>query len=334
MKKLIYVLFIILFVACSKDNGITSNDVIVTGAANVSEQTATVCGYLNVEATVRNTCQFGFLYSTNQNPSKDNGIFINSFELDANNRFEVTVEHLAPYTEYFYTAFLKYETGSYQYGKTLSFKTDIMSIPEGAVDLGLSVLWASCNLGASSPEDYGDYYQWAGTQDVSSKSINLGYGNCPYHTGLIGDTGWTKYVPYDKSSYWSGMGSPDNKTILSSEDDAAHVKLGGKWRMPTEIEWTELIDNCTMVQTIQNGVSGYKMTSKKDGFTDKSIFLPIAGYRVRDGLLNEGYCGYYWSLSLHSNYPYYAYYACFGVEGASLRYIERYYGQSIRPVFE
>ncbi len=206
-------------------------------------------------------------------------------------------------------------------------------VPAGAVDMGLSVFWATCNLGASSPEQYGGYYQWAGIQDVTSASINLNESNCPYHTGSSYSTGWTKYVPSNRSSYWSGSGSPDNKTVLDPEDDVAHVKLGGKWRMPTYAEWTELMnrDNCTWTWTTQNGVKGYKVTSEKNG---NSIFLPAAGCRIYSGLGNAGSGGYYWSSSLGPDYPDNAYYFRFHSDIVYTATNLRYFGQSVRPVSE
>ena len=202
-----------------------------------------------------------------------------------------------------------------------------------AVDLGLpsGLKWASFNLGATKPEEYGGYYQWAGLQDVTDTSIYLDYSNCPYHTGSSYSTGWTKYIPSDKSSYWSGSGSPDNKTILDLEDDIAHVALGGKWRMPTIYEFNELIDNCTSEWTTLNGVNGRKFTSKKNG---NIIFLPAAGYRSYDCLIDVGSFGYYWSSSLNAGGPYRAYQFPFSSGLVIADGYRRYSGRPVRPVSE
>lgn len=93
----------------------------------------------------------------------------------------------------------------------------------------------------------------------------------------------------------SSFGTIDNKTTLEREDDAAHVKWGGTWRMPTDADWTELREQCTWTQVAQKGVNGYQVTSKKNG---NSIFLPLAGFRVETSLLNVGSRGFYWSSSL------------------------------------
>ena len=198
-----------------------------------------------------------------------------------------------------------------------------------SVDLGLSVKWASCNLGASKPTEYGGYYQWAGTEDVSDTSIYLDWSNCPCHTGSSYSSGWKKYNT--NPSY----GTVDNKTILEPIDDAAAVALGGKWRMPTDEEWSELcnIENCSWTWTSIDSVNGYKVQSKMSGYTDKWIFLPAAGYRNYGNLDDVGSCGGYWSSSLAVS-PSYAYYMDFK-SGNFERYgFGRYLGRSVRPVSE
>ena len=129
------------------------------------------------------------------------------------------------------------------------------------VDLGLpsGTLWATCNVGATTPEGYGNYYAWG-----------------------------------EKTKYNNEGG----KTVLDLEDDAAHVNWGGSWRMPTQAEWLELHGNCTWTWTTQNGINGYKVTSNEAGFTDKFIFLPAAGCRDGSDLYGVGSNGYYWSSSL------------------------------------
>ena len=149
--------------------------------------------------------------------------------------------------------------------------------------------------------------------------------------------GWTKYVPSDESSYWSGTGSPDNKTVLDPEDDVAHVVLGGNWRMPTDAEWNELNENCTWRWTYSyngSGVAGQIVTSNKPGYTDKSIFLPAAGYRDGDYLNFVGLIGEYWSSSLNTVYPFYAYDENFNSGDVYRGNDDRFNGQSVRPVLE
>ncbi len=155
------------------------------------------------------------------------------------------------------------------------------------VDMGLSVEWASCNLGASSPEEYGDYYAWG---EISTKS----------------DYSWDTYKwcngsknTLTKYNLSSSYGTVDNKIVLEPEDDVAHVKLKGNWRMPSYEEVTELQENCTFQFTTKNGVSGWTVTSKKNG---NSLFFPAAGYKKGTSLLYRGSMMFILSSGLYNNY--------------------------------
>ena len=201
----------------------------------------------------------------------------------------------------------------------------------GAVDMGTSVKWAACNLGASKPEEYGGHYQWAGIQDVTSTSIYLDWNNCPYHTGSSSNTGWTKYIPSNQSSYWSGAGSPDNKAVLDPEEDVAHVTLGGNWRMPTYEEWNELINNCVWELTTYQGINGRMAYSFETG---NKIFLPAAGYRYYANLNDVGSYSDYWSSSLYTDNPDRAYGLYFDSYYVLTSRNYRCYGQAVRPVSE
>lgn len=129
-----------------------------------------------------------------------------------------------------------------------------------AVDLGLSVKWASCNVGASSPEERGNYYAWG---EVEPKD-NYTWETYKWCDGT-GDS-MLKYCTNGEYSY----NVIDNKTVLDLEDDAAHVNMGGNWRMPTYDEFNELRKNCTIISTTYKGVKGYKVV----GPNGNSIFLP------------------------------------------------------------
>ena len=210
-------------------------------------------------------------------------------------------------------------------------------VPEGAVDLGLSVYWAECNLGAEKPEDYGDYYAWGDVEPYYSsqdpltwKEGKTGYNWASYKWCNGAYNKLTKYCPTDKTSYWDGEGSPDGKTVLDPEDDAAHVSLGGKWRMPTDAEWTELIEKCTWTWTTQNDVIGRLVT----GPNGNSIFLPAAGYRLVTDLSYVGTDGGYWSSSLATDLPSIASYVYIDSSDVSRDAYPRYCGQSFRPVTE
>ena len=188
------------------------------------------------------------------------------------------------------------------------------------VDLGLSVKWATCNVGATKPEEYGDYFAWGETQPKSYYD----WSNYKWCNGS--DDTQTKYCT--NSSY----GIVDHKTVLEAADDAATVNWGGSWRMPTKAEQNELRTECTWTWTTENGLNGYRIISNKAGYTDKSIFLPAAGARYCSDLLNAGSYGFYWSSSLRTDYPYNAEGWCFLSDYKDLIYDSRNYGRSVRPV--
>lgn len=177
--------------------------------------------------------------------------------------------------------------------------SEIIFSPTGVpVDLGLSVKWASCNVGANSPEDYGDYFAWG---EIDPKKIY-------------------KSVTYTYH---------DNPITLPYYSDAAYANWGGTWRMPTDAEMTELLKQCTWTWTSQNGVNGYIVKSESNG---NSIFLPAAGYRYGSSLFNAGSYGRYWSSSLRTDYSYCAldvYFESGYVHGS---YSSCLNGQSVRPV--
>lgn len=188
------------------------------------------------------------------------------------------------------------------------------------VDLGLSVKWATCNVGATTPEGYGDYFAWGETEPKTDYSWST-YKYCAGSSSTL-----TKYC---SQSPYGNNGFTDDKTVLDPEDDAATVNWGGAWRMPTEAEQDELRNNCIWNWTTQNGVNGYKVT----GPNGNSIFLPAAGYMYGSSLRNAGSNGYYWSSSLRADYPDSAYNAYFDSGNAYWSsYFYRYYGRSVRPV--
>ena len=167
--------------------------------------------------------------------------------------------------------------------------------PADVVDLGLSVKWASCNVGANFPEEYGGYYAWGETVEKYDYSWNS-YEWC-------GDDG--KIM----KRYCTDIlfGDVDDKRTLDSGDDVAHVEWGAKWRMPTREELDELCYNCSWEWTNINGINGYKVK----GANANSIFLPVAGYRYGSAFNNRGVSGNYWSRSLDEECNSNAYYLVF-----------------------
>ncbi len=196
------------------------------------------------------------------------------------------------------------------------------------VDLGLSVKWATCNVGASSPEDYGEYYAWGETETKEY------YGWDTYKWMESGSSDWSpnKYQcedgRMDRIWYQFGIFVGDNKTVLDPEDDVAHVKWGASWRMPTYEEQTELREQCIWTWVTQNGTEGFKITSK---ITGKFIFLPATGYRYGVYLSNTQNHGRYWSSSLDLSESCMAYEIYFS-KGSVFSEASRYIGSCIRPV--
>ena len=178
----------------------------------------------------------------------------------------------------------------------------------GYVDLGLpsGLKWATCNVGASRPGDYGNYYAWG---ETSTKEEYWRSNSDSYESS---------------DSKWNNIGG-------NSRYDAATANWGDGWRMPTEAEFQELMDNCTWEWTTQNGHKGYKVTSKKNG---QSIFLPAAGWRYGADENRVGSYGYYGSSTPDESYTYRAcdLSFCEGYYGAD--WGSRSYGRSVRPVLE
>ena len=201
-------------------------------------------------------------------------------------------------------------------------------------DLGLSVKWATCNVGADKPEDYGDCYAWGELLPKESYTWeNYRFRTSGNDEGTVRLSKYTSIVYtglYDEN----GRSIADDKTLLDLEDDVAHVRWGGNWRLPTVEEMNELIDSCTWTWTTLNGVNGCLVTSNRPGYTDRSIFLPAAGkYAFQPENTSVGIWGYYWSSSGNRNETSHsASVLCFGSSYDAVKISFRNHGQSIRPV--
>ncbi len=282
---------------------------------NVSPKTATVGGEVTSDGGLIVT-ERGVVYSTSPKPTTADTKLVSG---KGKGLFSVRLTSLKETTTYYVRAYAVNSKGT-SYGEQKSFTTKNSNDPayyHGYVDLGLSVKWATCNVGADSPEDYGDYFAWGETGPKST------YDWSTYKWCKGSETTMTKYCTD------SDYGTVDNKTQLDLSDDAARANWGGPWRMPTLYEWWELRQKCSWTWITQNGVEGYKVTSETNG---NSIFLPAAGCRYDSSLGSAGSNGYYWSSSLSTDYPYDAGYVYFNSSYVGWYYDYRYYGLSVRPV--
>ena len=192
------------------------------------------------------------------------------------------------------------------------------------VDLGLpsGTLWATCNVGANSPEEYGDYFAWGETEPKSDYSmLTYKYFKDPYGT-------MTKYCTD------SDYGTVDNKTELEPSDDAATVNWGSNWQIPSTEQLRELynINYTTTTWTTLNGKYGRKITSKRNG---NSIFLPAAGYRNdsdQGNIIFSNYKGYYWSSSPCTANELRSYYLIFNSGYVNCDNDYRFYRQPVRTI--
>ena len=275
--------------------------VTTSSATNVTTSSATIGGNVTSDGGTTVT-ERGVCYSTSSsNPTTSNSKKSSGSGLG---NFTVNLSNLSAGTKYYVRAYAINEVGT-SYGSTISFTTEQSSSTSNTenghqyVDLGLSVKWATCNVGTTKPEGYGDYFAWGETRSKS------------YYNG-------SSYTYYD------------NPTTLPLSADAARANWGGKWRMPTIDEFEELRNNCTWKWTTQNGVNGYKVTSNSNG---NYIFLPAAGYRDLGSLYGAGDYGYYWSSSAYGpNYSTTALYLYFYSTWKDRKNDYKAAGRSVRPV--
>ena len=186
-----------------------------------------------------------------------------------------------------------------------------------AVDLGLSVKWASMNVGAKTASGFGWYFAWGETKPKGYYSWNT--------------YAWSR----GDSQFLTKYSTTDRRSQLALADDAARANMGGAWRMPTVEEYEELVDpaNCTWEWTSKDGVSGYKVTGKRTG---NSIFLPVTGFRYYADVQFRGVNGIYWTSSLYKSNPNKAWCLEFNFSDVAVHYgnisSNRFSGRCIRAV--
>ena len=186
------------------------------------------------------------------------------------------------------------------------------------VDLGLSVKWATMNVGAKTEEDYGHYYMWGSITPNTPDECN--WANTPFNNGA---------TSYDTTYFNSVKDTVIPNKVLAKEYDVAVQIMGGDWRMPTKNECQELYKNTTQSWVTINGVNGRKFTSKTD--TSKYIFIPAAGYYYNGSVSEVGTYGYIWSSTISSPYSK-ARFLRFRSSTCGASTTERCYGMPVRGV--
>ena len=329
MKKMFSIVICVmalLFASCEPNAPATSSKVETGAASDITATLAVLHGEVNVDISQYDDVEFGMMVSESLEDLNNRDGEMYKANVLMGKEFKLDLNNLSPETEYYYCAWVFLNNTQYEFGEIKKFTTDNENSGNNDnpntgnheyVDLGLSVKWATCNVCATKPEEYGDYFAWGETESKEVYTWKT-YKWCKQSFNKL-----TKYCT--SSSY----GTVDNKTVLDKEDDAAVVNWGGAWRMPTKAEQEELRQQCTWTWTTQNGVNGYKVTSNKNG---NSIFLPAAGYRDGSSLNYAGSYGLYWSSSLFTDDPDRAYELGFnsGLVDWSLDY--RYCGHPVRPV--
>jgi hypothetical protein len=197
----------------------------------------------------------------------------------------------------------------------------------GYVDLGLpsKTLWATCNIGADKPSDFGLYFQWGDVQGYTADQIGTGKGQKEFSFN------WDDYKFSIDGSNSNFSKYKTTGATLELADDAANANMGGDWHMPTPEQIQELINtaNTTSTWTTQYGVKGRLFTSKKN---DKSIFIPAAGYAWDGSVHYSRRYGGVWSSLLSKNNVSYGQYLYFSSSNIGLDYFDRCVGRSVRGV--
>ena len=298
------------------------DNVVETGI--IDEETLTITSHLTIGDGAYSSLVLGVCYGKTEIPTI-NDMTVTSNEVDDDNNYTVTLVETKGGTNYYRSYILV--DGIPHYGVVKSFEVNTHGVTNGYewIDLGLpsGTLWATRNVGAEKPEDYGDYFAWGETTGFESGKTNFHWRTYKYCNGSY--TTMTKYCT--NSSY----GTVDNKTELEPVDDAATANWGADWQMPSLAQQQELInsDYTTTTWTTQNGVKGRMITSKSNG---NSIFLPAAEHRSNTSLAHTE-SGNYWSRSLCTSNSYSGFGLCFTNHYINTGYeCLRVYGQSVRPV--
>lgn len=278
---------------------------------DITSNSATISGNVTSDGGATVT-ERGICYTTSSSPTISHSKVTSG---TGTGSFSANLTSLSANTKYYYRAYAKNSKGV-SYGDIGSFTTKML---HEYVDLGLSVKWATCNVGATRPDEYGDYFAWGEIGD----EVKIRYNWTTYKYCNGSSNSLTKYDYYT-----------DKKSKLDLSDDAAYVNWGTSWRMPTKAEFTELLNSCIWTWTQSNGVYGYNVK----GPSGNSIFVPASGWIGDSGsVTGANTYGYYWTSERYggngSSYNYNAYYLYFYSGRQQIQDGQRCNGYFVRPVY-
>lgn len=293
---------------------VTSPTVTTNNVTNITANSAICGGNVTDDGNGTVTAR-GICWSEVQNPTINNIYSEETNNGTGTGSFTSQLTNLKENTTYYVRAYATNEKGT-SYGEEKSFKTESLINGYDWVDLGLpsGLKWATCNVGANNPEDYGNYYAWGETEPAPGN--NYSESNCEAYGLSISEL--------------QSQGIIDGDHNLTPSHDAATANWGGIWRMPTEAEQQELLNNCTWEWTVQGGKNGCKVT----GPNGNNIFLPAAGYRIGSSLYYAGEYGCYRSSTPYESNSSYAFSLFFTSSSQRVDWYYRSNGQSVRPVAE
>ena len=316
------------------NTGSNSESEVVTGSAEKKSLFfVSLTGGVSGLDSIAQDFEYGIEYSTDTLFAENKTMRQKVYGSYSEDPFTVMVTNAESGQKYFYRAYYINDTIKY-YGdvKDFTYTWDVAEVGSENgyryVDLGLTVKWATFNVGATKPEEYGGYYAWGETEP---KTV---YKWETYEWCHDSQNSLTKYC---NDGDYGFEGYTDTLKVLTPEDDVAHVEWGGSWRMSTSAEMEELIKHCEWTwyeagNTEFNGVAGYKATSFKEGYEHCFIFLPAAGKRSARSLYDDGSYTGYWTSSLYTGLSYYAE-NLFGMDDwLEVSISTRQDGLSIRPV--
>lgn len=307
MKKNVFILivFAISLISCKPE--IEKPTVITESVEEITENVVKVTGYVSDDGG-SDVTERGICWNTEGDPEIIDNRTVEGSGLGA---YTSEIRDLDPNTNYYVRAYATNEAGT-AYGEVRAVKTEFEKLNGYEyVDLGLSsgLKWATCNVGASAPEECGDYFAWGETEAKTnySKENSLTYA--------VSDL--------------LEQGFIEKNGLLAPSYDAATANWGEGWRMPTRTEYLELIKECTWEWVTLDDVNGYIVT----GVNGNHIFLPASGYRYGSFLYEIGEFGYYWNSSKNSDYNT-SYRIIFDRESQDVFHFFRCIGLTVRPVTE